>query len=120
MAAMDAAAKALKREVAIGHRVERIGRRSRKAERLRRGVAIDGEAGAGERRSTQGQFVEPCLRVGEPSPVAAEHLGISEKMMAEGDRLRGLQMGEARHHGRGVSERLLGERELQTCEQRID
>ena len=40
--------------------------------------------------------------------------------MAEGDRLRGLQMGEARHHGCGMSKRFLGEHELQTCEQRID
>jgi hypothetical protein len=33
-------------------------------------------------------------------------------MMAEGDRLRGLQMGEAGHYGRGMRKRLLGEREL--------
>ena len=32
--------------------------------------------------------------------------------MAEGDRLRRLQMGEARHHGFGVRKRLLGERAL--------
>ena len=46
-------------------------------------------------------------------PVARQHLDISETMMAEGDRLRRLQMGEAGHDGRGVTQRLLGERELQ-------
>ncbi len=36
--------------------------------------------------------------------------------MPEGHRLRRLQMGEARHHGRGVGERLFGERLLQAGE----
>jgi len=33
-------------------------------------------------------------------------------MVAEGDRLRGLQMGQTRHHGAGVHKRLVGERAL--------
>ena len=41
-------------------------------------------------------------------------------MMAERHRLRGLQMGEARHHGVGVLERLFGERALIGGERRID
>ncbi len=44
-------------------------------------------------------------------------------MVAEGHRLRGLQMGEAGHHGCGMIERLLGERALQIGElgiQRVD
>ena len=40
--------------------------------------------------------------------------------MAEGDRLRGLQMGEARHDGGGMDKRRLGERELEHREQRVD
>ncbi len=41
-------------------------------------------------------------------------------MMAEGDRLRGLQMREARHHRAGVLERLFGERALIAGERGID
>ncbi|HQY04653.1 MAG TPA: hypothetical protein PLQ52_01180, partial [Lacunisphaera sp.] len=46
-----------------------------------------------------------------------------EQMMAEGDRLRGLQMRQPRHHGVDMFLRLLGERELKRrklCVQRID
>ena len=50
----------------------------------------------------------------------AEHLDISEEVMAEGDRLRGLQMGEARHDGGGMDKRRLGKRKLQHREQRVD
>jgi len=40
--------------------------------------------------------------------------------VAERHRLRGLQMGEARHHGRRVFERLLGERTLIAGERGVD
>ena len=40
--------------------------------------------------------------------------------MAEGHRLRRLQMGEARHHRRRMRERGLGESELKPGEQRVD
>ena len=58
-------------------------------------------------------FVEPLPRIGEAAAVAAEHLDIGEQMMAEGDRLRRLQMGEARHDGRGMRRRLL--RRARSC-----
>ena len=41
-------------------------------------------------------------------------------MMAEGHRLRRLQMGEAGHHGAGVLKRLFGERQLQIGELRVE
>ena len=45
-------------------------------------------------------------RIGEAAAVARRHLDIGEQMVAEGHRLRGLQMGEARHHRRRMLERL--------------
>ena len=51
-------------------------------------------------RGAERAFVEPRARVGEAAAVARRHLDIGEQMMAEGHRLRRLQMGEARHHGR--------------------
>jgi hypothetical protein len=40
--------------------------------------------------------------------------------MAQGHRLGGLQVGEARHHGRGVRQRLLGQRPLIARKGRVD
>src|SRR5665811_1794860 len=45
--------------------------------------------------------------------IARRHFDIGQQMMAEGHRLRGLQMGETRHHRAGVRQRLLGERALE-------
>ena len=59
-------------------------------------------------------------RVGEPAAVARRHLDVSEKMMPERHRLRGLQMREARHHRAGVLQRLLGQRLLVVAEQPVD
>ena len=51
----------------------------------------------------------------------AEHLDISQQMMAEGDRLRGLQMGEARHHRvAACASALVGERQLKRAERAVD
>ena len=59
-----------------------------------------------------GDSLSRVSRIGEASPVAGQHLDISEAVMAEGHRLRGLQMGEAGHHRGGMGQGLLGEREL--------
>src|SRR5215831_11784788 len=56
----------------------------------------------------------------ELATVARSHLHIGEEMVPEGHGLRGLQMGEARHHGRGVFERLLRERALVGGEGHVD
>ena len=99
-------------EVAVGHRIERIGHRPIEAERLGGHVAVECERGAGERRSAERRFVEPLARVGKPAAVARRHLDIGKQMMAEGHRLRRLHMGEAGHHSAGMRQRLLGERAL--------
>ena len=77
-----------------------------------------GNDGAGERGGAERGFVQPLARVAQAAAVARRHLDIGEQMMAEGHRLRGLQMGEARHHGAGMLQRLLGERALVAAEQR--
>ena len=63
-------------------------------------VAVDREGGAGERRRAERAFVEAPPRIREAAAVAGEHLDIGEEMVAEGDRLRRLQMREARHRRR--------------------
>ena len=88
------------REIAVGHAVERVARRLAEAERLGRHVAVDRKAGAGQRCRTERRFVHALDRVADARKVAAEHLDIGHAVMAEGDRLRRLQVGEARHDGR--------------------
>ena len=57
---------------------------------------------AGERRGAQRRLVQPHPAIGEPAPITPEHLDIGQQMVAEGDRLRRLQVREARHDGGGI------------------
>jgi len=45
-----------------------------------------------------GQPVDAAAALREPLAVALQHLDVSEQVMAEGDRLRNLQVRKARHH----------------------
>ena len=72
-----------------------------------------------KRRRTKRGFVEPLARIGKAAAVARRHLDIGEQMMAERDGLRGLQMGEARHHGAGMLQRARGERMLECGQRRV-
>ena len=83
-------------------------------------LAIDGEGGAGERGGAERRFVQSRARILETPAIAREHFDISEQMMAEGDGLRRLQMGEARHDAAGFLQRLLGEGELEIGQLRVD
>jgi hypothetical protein len=104
-------------------------------QRLQREIAIEtpsSELAIG--RSKPSAFAVICRSIGKDVPasaaapsghsfsargrrasgaVAAEHFDIGEQMMAEGDRLGRLQMGEARHDGAGVRRRLVDQGLLQ-------
>ena len=110
----------LHHEVAVGHGVERIRGRPVEAERLRRHVAVERKRRAGERRGAERRFIQSLARIGEAAAVARRHFDKGEQMMPEGDRLCGLQMGQPRHHGVGMFERLLGERRLVIGERVIE
>ena len=88
----------LEREIAVRDAVERVGHRPVEAEHFGGPVAIDRERRAGQRRRPERALVEPLARIGEPAAVARQHLDVGQQMMAEGDRLRRLQMREPRHH----------------------
>jgi hypothetical protein len=89
--------KELQREIAIGDGIERVGAGAVEAEGGGGGVPVNRERGAGQRRGAQRALVEPAPGIGEAAAVAGEHLDIGEQMVAEGDRLRRLQVGEAGH-----------------------
>ncbi len=87
----------LQREVAVGDGIDGIAGRPVEAERRGGAVAVEGKSGAGQGGGAQRRFVEPPPGVGEAAAVAGEHLHIGQQMVAEGDRLGALQMGETRH-----------------------
>ncbi len=105
--------------VAVGHRIERVGHRPLEAQRLGRLARIDRMRRAGERGRPQRRFVQPRAAIGETATVAAEHLDIGHQVMAEGDGLRRLQMGEARHDGRGIFVGAIDQRGLQVGQHRL-
>ena len=110
----------LDREVAIGYGVQRIFRHALEAELACDARPVDAEARAGERRGAERQAIDPRAHLAQPFPVALQHRDIRHHMVAEGHRLRDLQVGEARHHQRCVP---LGLREQgldEAHEQRID
>ena len=107
-------------EIAVGDGVERIRHRPVEAERLGAHVAVERKRSAGQRAGAERRLVEPFARVGEPPAVARGHLDIGKQVMAEGHRLRGLQMRETRHHRAGVFERLLDQSLLQTGKRAIE
>ena len=90
------------------------------AEGCRGHGAVDRKGGAGERGCAERALVEALACIGEAAAVASEHLDIGEEMVAEGDRLRGLQMGEPGHDRRGVLERLLGKRAFKIAKRCVD
>ena len=82
--------------------------------------AIERKGSAGKRAGAKWAFVETHAGIGKAAAVARRHFHIGEQMVAEGHRLRRLQMGKAGHHRAGMIERLLGERALIGGERRVD
>ena len=85
------------REVAVGDAVERVGGGAVEAQGAGRHVAVDGEGGSGEGGGPQGAFVHAVAGVGKARAVARQHLDIGQHVVAPGDGLGHLQMGEAGH-----------------------
>jgi hypothetical protein len=103
----------LEHEVAVGDGIDGIGHRPGKAQRARRHLPVDGKRRAGQRCRPERALVEARARIGEAPPVARQHLDIGQAVVPEGHRLGHLQVGEARHHGRGMVARLFGQGQLQ-------
>jgi hypothetical protein len=68
--------------------------------------AIDGEAGTGQGRRAERQFVQARTRLADTFAIAQQHRHVRHQVMAERYRLSHLQVGKARHHGLGMALRL--------------
>ena len=75
---------------------------SRKPSAFGSHVPVDRIAGAGECRSADRRFVQVLDGMANARAIAAEHFDIGHAVMAEGDRLGGLQVREARHDRVGM------------------
>ena len=111
----------LQREVAVGRRC-RANWRSAGRSRARAAVASRsiGKEVPASAAAPSGLSLSRARASREAAAVAGQHLDVGEEMVAEGHRLRRLQMGEARHHRAGVGERLLGQRPLQVGDLRVE
>ena len=109
----------LHHEVAVGDGVDGVSRRPVEAQQLGCHGPVYGKGGPGERCCAQRRFVEAPATVGEAPAVAPDHLDVGQEVMAEGDRLRHLQMGEARHDGSRVLLGPVDERGLQVPARRV-
>ncbi len=69
------------REIAIGHRVERVLAHAVEAKLLGDHDAVDRKRGAGERRGAERQPVDALAAIGEPLHVARKHLEIRHQVV---------------------------------------
>ena len=75
---------------------------------------------ARERGGAKRRFVQPRPAIGEAAAVTADHFDIGQQMMAEGDRLRRLQMGETRHDRGRILLGTVDERGLQVAQHELE
>ena len=107
-------------KVAVRHGVERVGTQAVEAKLLSDALAVDGEARARKRRAAQRQEIDPLAAFGETLSVSGEHRVIGEEVMAEGYRLRHLQVRESRHDGFCMLFGQIEQRVAQALDRRCD
>ncbi|MCY1421274.1 hypothetical protein D9M71_369240 [compost metagenome] len=100
-------------EVAVGNAVQRVAGDRFEAQQFTGDRPVDGVGGAGQRGAAQRHAVGALAAVDQALVVAAEHFEPGQQVVAEGDRLGGLQVGEAGHDGVGFALGLLQQALLQ-------
>ena len=96
----------LDREIPIRYSVQGIAAYAIETEFSRHHLAVDWIGRAGKRSRAKRELIYASATIGQPRAIAFEHLVVRHQVMAEADRLRHLQMGEARHDRIGM---LLGQ-----------
>ena len=106
--------------VAVRNRVKRILHDAFEPEKLSRVLTVDRIGGAGESGGAKRRTVHAVPKVKHAFVVALEHFDVGEHVVTEGDRLRDLHVGEARHHRVGLLLRHAHEHLLQFIQLRDD
>jgi len=101
-----AGAHELHTEIAVGHAVEAVFADGGEAELLRLKDAVGRVRRPSQGTAADGGGVHAPAGVGKAAIVALQHHGVGQQLLAEGDGLRALQMGVARHDGILVGARL--------------
>ena len=101
-----AGAHELDAEIAVGHAVEAVFADGGEAELLRLKDAVGRVRRPGQGTAADGGGVHAPAGVGKAAIVALQHHGVGQQLLAEGDGLRALQVGVARHDGILVGARL--------------
>src|SRR5438046_5857411 len=86
------------REIAIRDGVDRVLAELFEAELARDVLPIDRIARAGQGGAAERQSVDAVAAIDESLDIAREHRIVGHQVVAEGHRLRDLQMREARHY----------------------
>ena len=112
--------KELKREVAVGNRVQTVRHGAIKAKRQCRCGAVNREGCSRKCGRAQGGLVQPAAAIGKAAAVALCHFIIGHQMMAKRNRLRDLQMREAGHDAVGMFFGACHQRRLECAQTSID
>ena len=89
-------------KVAVRDGVQRVVADILETERGGDVLTIDRESGAGQGGGAQRQAVDAFSAILHALGIAPEHFHVRHHVVSEGDRLRHLQVGEARHDGLGM------------------
>ncbi len=100
-------------EITVRHAVQRVAGHGFEAQQLAGELAVDRVGGARQRGAAQGHAVGALAAVDQALVVAAEHFEPGQQVVAEGDRLGRLQVGETGHDGFGFTLGLLQQALLQ-------
>ena len=112
--------KELKREVAVGNRVQTVRHGAVKAKRQCRCGAINWKGCPRKCGRAQGGLVQPAAAIGKAAAIALCHFIIGHQVVAERHRLGDLQMREARHDAIGMFFCPCHERRLECAQASID
>ena len=107
-------------EVPIADGVDRVRGRAGEPQLIGNHLAVEGEAGPGDRPRTERTDVRPSAAVGQTLPIAFQHLDVGQQVMGQQDGLGRLEVGRAGQDRSLVALGELDERQLEGENPRVE